>query len=115
LLFEIRFREADRGRGQINPRHACASTGEPRQVHASAAPDLEDRAAAVAFEVHEPEQVMELFEMVLIEVVEESARADRVPRDLEIVYVPVPVLADCVSRGHAGHYIMATHDGGRNS
>jgi hypothetical protein len=45
--------------------------------------------------------------MVLIEVVEESARADRVPRDLEIVYVPVPVLADCVSRGHAGHYIMA--------
>jgi len=113
LLFEIRLREADRGRGQVDTRHACASPGEPGQVHGRTAPDLEDRAAAVAFEVHEPEQVVELLEVVLIEVVEKSARADRVPRDFEIVYVPFPVLADCVSRGHAGHYIMATHNGRR--
>ncbi len=113
LLLEIRLREADRGRGQVDARHACASPGKPGQVHARAAPDLEDPAAAVAFEVHEPEQVVELLEMVLIEVVEESARADRMPRDLEIVYVPFPVLADCVSRGHAGHYIMATRNGDR--
>ena len=52
---------------------------------------------------------MELLEMVLVEVVEETARADRVPRDLEIVYVLLPVLADRVSRCHAGHYIMAWH------
>jgi len=46
--------------------------------------------------------------MVLIEIVEEPARADRMPRDLEIVDVLFPVLADCLGRGHAGHYIMAT-------
>jgi hypothetical protein len=36
-----------------------------------------------------------------------------VPRDREIVDAPFPVLADCVSRGHAGHYIMATRNSGR--
>jgi hypothetical protein len=113
LLLEIRLRETDRGRGQIDACDACASPGKPGQIYASAASDLEDPQPAVAFEVHEPEQVVELLEMVLIEIVEESARPDRVPRDLEIVYVLFPVLADCVGRGHAGHYIMATRNGGR--
>ena len=36
--------------------------------------------------------------MLLIEVVEESARADRVRRDLEIVDMLVPVLADAIDR-----------------
>jgi hypothetical protein len=39
---------------------------------------------------------MELLEMVLIEVVEETAGADRMPGDFEIVNVPVPVLANLV-------------------
>jgi hypothetical protein len=113
LLAEIRLREIDGGRGQVDTRHQCASPGEPGQVHAGTAPDLENRAAAIAFEVHEPEQVVELFEVVLIEVVKESTRPDRVTRDLEVVNVPFPVLADSVSRGHAGHYIMAPHDNNR--
>ena len=47
---------------------------------------------------------MELFEMILVEIVEEAARADRMPRDLQIVNVPVPVLADLVDRRHGTHY-----------
>ena len=35
--------------------------------------------------------MMQLLEMILVEIVEEAARADRMPRDLEIVNVPVPV------------------------
>ena len=38
--------------------------------------------------------------MVLIEIVEKAARADRMPGDLEIVNVPVPVLAHLVGRRH---------------
>ena len=51
--------------------------------------------------------------MILVEVVEESARADRVFRDLEVVNVPVPVLADAIDRracaagATGGHYTIA--------
>jgi len=38
--------------------------------------------------------MMQLFEMVLIEIVEESARADGMPRDLEVVNVMIPVGAN---------------------
>ena len=79
-----------------------AAAGEPREVHAGAAADLEHRAAAIAVEVDEPQQMVQLFEVVLIEIVEEPARADRMLRDLEIVDVPLPVLADLVDRRHAG-------------
>ena len=68
-----------------------AALGEPREVDAGAAADFENRSAAIAVEVDEPEQVMELFEMILVEIVEKAARADRMPRDLEIVNVLVPV------------------------
>ena len=37
---------------------------------------------------------MEFLEMVLIEIGKEAGRADRMCRDLEIVYVLIPVLAD---------------------
>ena len=67
-----------------------AAFGEPREIDAGAAADFEHRSAAIAVEVDEPQQVMELFEVILIEIVEEPARADRMPRDLEIVDVPVP-------------------------
>ena len=77
-----------------------AALGEPREIDAGAAADFENRSAAVAVKVHEPQQVMELFEMILIEIVEKPARADRMPRDLEIVNVPVPVRADLVGRCH---------------
>ena len=80
-----------------------AAPGEPREIDAGAAADFENRSAAVAVEVDEPQQVMQLLEMVLIEIVEEPARADRMPRDLEIVNVLVPVASRTSS-------IVATRD-----
>ncbi len=79
-----------------------AALGEPREVDAGAAADFENRSAAVAVKVDEPQQVMELFEMILVEIVEEAARSDRMLRDLEVVNVLVPVRAHLVDGRHAG-------------
>ena len=46
--------------------------------------------------------MMELLEMILIEIVEEPARADRMPGDFEIVDVPFPVVANLVDCRHGG-------------
>jgi hypothetical protein len=43
---------------------------------------------------------MQLFEVILIEVVEEAARSNRMLRDLQIVNVPLPVGADFVGGRH---------------
>jgi hypothetical protein len=48
--------------------------------------------------------MMELLEVVLLEVVEKTAGTHRVPGDVEIVNMPVPVLADVVYRRHRKHY-----------
>jgi len=47
---------------------------------------------------------MQLFEMILVEIVEEAARADGMPRNLQVVNVPVPVLSDLRRRRHVSHY-----------
>ena len=70
------------------------------EVHAGAAADLEHRTAAPAAEIDEAQQMVKLLEMILIEVVEKPARADRVLRDLEIVDVLLPVFAHLVDRRH---------------
>ena len=62
------------GRGEVDAGDVGAAFGEPGQIDAGAAADVENRSAAVAVKVHEPEQVMELLEMVLIEIVEKAAR-----------------------------------------
>ena len=75
---------------------------EAHEIGAGAAADLEHALARVAVEVDEPQQMVELLEMILIEVGEESRRPDRVRRDLEVVDVLVPVVADvsrCGTRG----------------
>jgi hypothetical protein len=46
--------------------------------------------------------------MVLLEVIEETAGADRVPGNFEIVNVPGPVLANLVDRRHAEHYTFSS-------
>ncbi len=46
--------------------------------------------------------MMQLLEVVLIEVGEEPRRSDGMRRDLEIVNVPVPVLANVGSSGNDG-------------
>src|SRR4029077_10283462 len=72
--------------------------GETSQVDGRPAADFKNHSAAIAVKVHEPEQVMQLFEVVLVEVVEETARTDRMPRDLEVGNVLIPVRAN-VRRG----------------
>ena len=72
-----------------------------RQVDAGAAADLQHLLSAHPLERHEAQQVMQLFEVILIEIVKESTRPDRVRRDLEIVNVLFPVAADVVDGGHA--------------
>jgi hypothetical protein len=51
--------------------------------------------------------MVKLFEVILIEIVEEAARSDRMARDFEIVNVPVPVVANRVDGRHASHYTIA--------
>ena len=63
------------------------------EVHAGAASDVEHTPAALPVEVHEPQQVVQLFEVILVEIGEESRGSDRVRRDGEIVDVRVPVPA----------------------
>ena len=87
-----------------------AALRESREIHARAAADFEHRSAAIAVEVHEPQQVMQLFEVILIEIVEEAARADRMPRDLEIVNVLFPVRANVIDRRHSGHYTIRSSE-----
>ena len=91
LLVEVGTRQLDGGRREVDAGHVGAALGEAGEIDAGAAADLENRPAAVAVKVHEPEQMVELLEMILIEVVEKAARADGMSRDFEVVDVPVPV------------------------
>jgi len=54
--------------------------------------------------MHETKEVMKLFEMILVEIVKEPPRSDRVPRDLEIVNVLLPIGADVLDGCHEGDY-----------
>src|SRR4029079_8194600 len=94
LLREIAPRQCDRRRGKVDAGDAGAASGEPRQVDPGAAADFQNRSSAVAVKSDEPQQVMQLFEVVLVEVVEEAAGADWMRRDLEVVNVAVPVRTD---------------------
>ena len=72
-----------------------------------AAADFEHGLATIAVEVDEPQQVVQLLEMILIEIVEESARPDRMRGDLEIVDMLFPVRANFVDGRHAGYYSVS--------
>ena len=96
LLREIGAGQLDRRRREVDAGDDGAAPGEPGEVDAGAAADFENRSALIAVKSDEPQQVVELFEMVLVEIVEEAARADRMPCDLEVVNVLVPVVADVV-------------------
>src|SRR3989442_1130879 len=67
--------------------------------------DVENRSTAIAVKVHQPNQMMQLLEVVPVEVVEEPTRSRRFVRHLEIVDMGVPVRANLVNRRHAENYI----------
>ena len=107
LLFEVGACEIDRRAGNVDPGNIGAALRKPGQVDASATPDLENAAPSVTVKADETRQVMKLLEVILIEVVEESARPDGMTRDLEIVDVLIPVRPNVVYRRHGQHYTIA--------
>ena len=75
------------------PLTMAPALGEAHQVGAGAAADVEHALAAVAVEAYQPQQVVELLEMILIEVARRSpASRARLRADLEIVDVMIPVV-----------------------
>ena len=88
---EVLARQANRGLRQIDADDTGAASREPGEIGADAAPDLEQALAGVAVESDRPRQVGELVEAVVVEIVEELERPDRMLRHLEIVDAGVPV------------------------
>ena len=82
---------------------------ESNQIGAGAASDLEHAAAAILIERHEPRQMVQLLEMILLEIGEEAGRARRMRRDVEVVNVRVPVRA----HGALGRRVIRTCGHGR--
>ena len=76
------------------PGHPRAAARKAHQIHAGAAAHVEHGLAGQPVKGHQPQQVMELVEVILVEVVEEPGRARRVPRNRQIVDVLVPVAAN---------------------
>ena len=99
-LGEVGPGEGDSRFREIDAAHLGAASRKPHEVHAGAAADFEHRTAGPAVEVHEPQQMVKLLEMVLIEVVEKATRADRMLRDLEIVNMPFPVFTHLLDADH---------------
>src|SRR5206468_12385921 len=89
-----------RRRSEVDPGDLGAALREPGEIDAGAATHFDHPTSAPAVKVYEVEQMVELFEMVLIEIVEEPARADGLLGDLQVVDVPVPVFAHGVDGRH---------------
>ena len=94
LLLEVLARQLDRRRGEVDARDDRAAARKARQVGAGAAAHFEHPFAAPSVEVDQPQEVMQFFEVILIEIAEESRRSHRMRGDLEIVNVVIPVVAD---------------------
>ena len=71
-------RQRDRRRGEVDAGDLCAVSRESDQIGAGAASDFEHAAAAILVERHEPRQMMQLLEMILLEIGEE---ARQIPAD----------------------------------
>jgi glycerol-3-phosphate dehydrogenase len=103
LLPEVCPRQFDRRTCEIDAGHDSSAAGKSRQIDAGAASDFENGPSAIVVERDEPKQMMELLEVVLVEVLEEAARSDRVSGDLEVVNVPFPVGPDLLVRRAVSH------------
>ena len=104
LLREVGARELDGGRRDVDAGDIGSASGKTGEVDGGAATDVENRTPAVAVKVDEPEQVVQLLEMIPVEIVEELARTGRMPGDLQIMDMRVPVRTDILDRRHSAHY-----------
>ncbi len=73
LLREVLAGQRDRRRREIDAGDERAALREAREIGAGAAADFEHTLAAVAVEVDEPQQVVQLLEVILVEIGEEAA------------------------------------------
>ena len=96
---EVLPRQIDRRLRQVDAGDDRAAAREADEIGADAAADFEQRLAAIAVEVHEPRQVMELVEPIVVEIVEELQRPDRAVGHLEVVDPRVPVALNRVDHG----------------
>jgi hypothetical protein len=78
----------------VDARGDRASPDEAHEVDAGAAAHIEHAPAGVPVEVDKREQVVQFVEVVLVEIREETGRARRVRRDLQVVDAMVPIRPD---------------------
>jgi hypothetical protein len=104
LLCEVGARELDGGRCDVDAGDIGSAFRKTGKVDGGPATDVENRTPAVAVKVDEPEQVVQLLEMIPVEIVEELARTGRMPGNLQIMDMRVPVRTDILDRRHSAHY-----------
>ena len=100
LLLEILPRQVDGTLGDIDPGCSGTGPGKPDNLHARPAAHIEHVLSFPLVEVNQIEQVVEFFEVVLVEIGKKPGRSRGVLRDLEIVDVGIPIGADAIV--HAG-------------
>ncbi len=103
-LPRVPARQVERGFGKIHAGHDGAAPGEANEIGSDAAADLEELLPPVPLEIHEPRQVSELVEAVLVEIVEELLGPRSVASHVEIVDPLVPVSLDSFQEGVQGAY-----------
>ena len=99
---EVLAGQNDRRIRDVDAGGTGAAADEPHQIDTRATTHFEHAPAAVPVEVDEPQQVMELVEMVVIEIGKEPRRSDRMRRNLEIVDMLIPVTTDVGTGGGWG-------------
>jgi hypothetical protein len=109
LVREILPGKANGRLRHVHSRDASAATGEAHEIDARSTAHLQNVAAPEPVERDERQQMMELLEVILVEVLEEAGRPDRVRRDREIVDMGVPVGPDPPVQ-RAGQLRRVRHD-----
>ena len=100
LLREIRLRQVDGRLRDVHARYHGPTPGKTCQVDSGPAAHFEDAPAGVLFERDKFQQMVELFEVVLIEVVKEAARSNWMVGDFEVVNVSIPIVANLRDGAH---------------
>jgi hypothetical protein len=98
LLRHVRRSEPRRAVSHVDSDAACSAAREPREIDARTAANVEHPPIALPIEIDQPQEMMQFFEVILIQIREETGRARRVLRNLEIVNVLVPVRANARRR-----------------
>ena len=103
LLGEVGAGQLDSSRGNIDAGDVGPSAGKTGEVDPWAAADVENRTPAVAVKIHEPEQVVQLLEMVRVQIGEKPFGTGRMTGNLHVMNMAVPIVANILDH-HIAHY-----------